>query len=229
MNLAASVGAPGSVDPNLTNNFAETNILVTNYLAQLFVFTNLNIPAGINRQNGLTEQSIVIRNFTGMNMPAARVIVTGLTNQLYNAVGTNGGYPFVYYSAPLANGESETMLLQFSPRVTALSTNEHLYAFGIPSAPTWTPPATMTSGASLPFDKVVQLTNGTVLVEFPATAGQSYTVVYSDNVLFSNAMMSPPNIISPGNRAQWIDYGPPGTVSTPAKAGARFYKAYPNP
>jgi hypothetical protein len=54
-------------------------------------------------------------------------------------------------------------------------------------------------------------------------------VVYSDNVLFSNAMMAPPSIAAPANEVQWIDYGPPTTVSAPTNASARFYRVFLNP
>ena len=48
------------------------------------------------------------------NVPAVRVVVTGLTNRLFNAVGTNSGNPFVYYSADLKAGQSVGLLLQYS-------------------------------------------------------------------------------------------------------------------
>ena len=64
---------------------------------------------------------------------------------------------------------------------------------------------------------------------FPTTPGRNYTVVYSDNVLFSNAMIAPPSIEAPANRVQWIDYGPPTTTSAPTNATARFYRVFLNP
>jgi hypothetical protein len=68
-----------------------------------------------------------------------------------------------------------------------------------------------------------------MLIEFPSTLGQAYTVVYSDNVLFSNAMIAPPSVIAPADRVQWIDYGPPTTVSAPTNSNARFYRVFQNP
>jgi hypothetical protein len=71
--------------------------------------------------------------------------------------------------------------------------------------------------------------NGRMLIEFPSTLGQVYTVVYSDDASFSNAMVAPPAIIAPANRVQWLDYGPPTTESAPANSPARFYRVYQNP
>jgi hypothetical protein len=73
------------------------------------------------------------------------------------------------------------------------------------------------------------LANGNMLIEFPAVSNRTYTVVYSDNVLFSNAMIAPPAVVAPANRVQWIDYGPPTTVSAPTNSTARFYRVLQNP
>jgi hypothetical protein len=68
-----------------------------------------------------------------------------------------------------------------------------------------------------------------MLIEFPSITNRTYTVVYSDNVLFSNAMIAPPSIVAGANQKQWIDYGPPTTVSAPTNSSARFYRVFLNP
>jgi hypothetical protein len=68
-----------------------------------------------------------------------------------------------------------------------------------------------------------------MLIEFPSLTNRTYTVVYSDNVLFSNAMIAPPSITVPANRIQWIDYGPPATRSAPSNSPARFYRVFLSP
>jgi uncharacterized repeat protein (TIGR01451 family) len=221
----ASVGAPGVLDTNVANNFAGTNITVTNYLpGTLVAFTNS--PQIINLQNALTEQSITLSNAGATSVPAAMVVVAGLTNQLFNAVGTNNGSPFVYYSASLAAGQSVSLLLQYYPRGYFPFTNSQLSAFPVP-LPNWTLPAG-TIDTNL-IARMVQLTNGDLLLEWPSTVGKTYTVVYSDNAAFSNAMIAPPAIVAPANRTQWTDYGPPTTVSAPENAGTRYYRVFQNP
>jgi hypothetical protein len=223
--FSASVGAPGVLDTNAANNFAGTNITVTNYLpGTLVAFTNS--PQIINFQNALTEQSITLSNAGAISVPAAMVMVTGLTNQLFNAVGTNNGSPFVYYSAPLAAGQSVSLLLQFLPRGYFPFTNSQLSAFPVP-LPNWTLPAG-TADTNL-ITRMVQLTNGDILLEWPSIVGKTYTVIYSDNLSFSNAMIAPPAIVAPANRTQWTDYGPPTTVSAPASAGTRYFRVFQNP
>ena len=68
-----------------------------------------------------------------------------------------------------------------------------------------------------------------MLIEWPAITNRTYTVVYSDNVSFSNAMIAPPSIVAPANDMEWIDYGPPTTVSAPTNASSRFYRVFLNP
>lgn len=220
--LSASVAAAGFSDPNLTNNTVATNLPVMSYYAAL-VTAYTNSPQTTNFANGLTEQSIVISNAAATNLPAVRVVVTGLTRQLFNAVGTNNGSPFVYYSAPLAAGQSASLLLRYNPWGIFPFTNGQLHAFAVP-LPNWTPPPRAAGSTNVTVEQIVKLANGSVRLEFPSTPGKSYTVVYSDNVLFSNAMIAPPVIVAPANQTFWIDYGPPGTVPAPANSVSRFYQ-----
>lgn len=228
LTLSASIGS-GVLDTNLANNSAATNIIATNYPAGLLLaFTNS--AQAVNPQNGLEEQTISLMNTGGVDVPAARVVVTGLTKQLVNAVGTNNGSPFVDYSAPLPAGQSVTLLLQYAPRGLFPFTNGQLQAFPAPM-PNWAPLPATTTGTNVVFNRIVRLANGNMLLEWFAVTNRTYTVVYSDNILFSNAMIAPPSITiqAPVNEVQWIDYGPPTTASAPTNSSARFYRVYLNP
>jgi len=224
----ASVGS-GTPDPNTANNFASTNILVIAYLSgPLGVATNS--AQAYNPQNGLVEQFITVTNTTNYTADAVRVIVTGLTsaNRLFNAVGTNNGNPFVYYSTNLAAGQSISLLLQYAASAYFPLTNGQLHAFAVP-VPDWPPPPITATSTNINISRIVELANGNMLIEWPSISNRTYTVVYSDNVSFSNAMIAPPSIVAPANRTQWIDYGPPTTVSAPTNTTARFYRVYQNP
>ena len=227
LSFSASVGSSGVTDPNTTNNFATNNIVVTNYLSGPLGVTT-NSGQVYNPQNGLVEQSITVTNNTNYVADAVRIVVTGLTNRLHNAVGTNNGNPFVYYSANLAAGQSVNLLLQYSASAYFPLTNGQLQAFAVP-LPNWTPPAATATSRNLNLSRIVPLANGGMLIEWPSTTNRTYTVVYSDNVSFSNAMIAPPAVVAPANRTQWIDYGPPTTTNLPANTGARFYRVYLNP
>ncbi|HXR46379.1 MAG TPA: DUF11 domain-containing protein [Candidatus Limnocylindrales bacterium] len=225
LTFSASVGSSGVQDANITNNTASTNITVTNYLSGPLAVTT-NSPETYNPQNGLVEQSITVTNSDTNNATAVRVVVAGLTNRLFNAVGTNSGNPFVVYSAALNTNQSVNLLLQYSASAYFAFTNGQLSAFAVP-LPNWTPPSATGTSTNLVISRIVELTNGNMLIEFPTTAGQTYTVVYSDNVSFSNATIAPPPIVAPANRTQWIDYGPPTTRSVPTNT-ARFYRVLQN-
>ena len=227
LTFSATVGAPNLLDGNTNNNSASTNVPVINYLPGTLVAVTHSAQI-TNPQNGLTEQLIRVSN-TGMNdVPSVRVVVTGLTNLLVNAVGTNNGSPFVVYATNLLAGSSVDLLLQYFPRGAFLFTNGQLHAYAVPP-PNWTPPPVTASKTNLNLSRIVRLANGNVLIEFPATVGRAYTVVYSDNVWFTNAMIAPPSVTATANVVQWIDYGPPATVSAPANAGTRFYRVFQNP
>jgi uncharacterized repeat protein (TIGR01451 family) len=227
LTFTSTVGSVSITDTNLTNNFAITNITVLDPLPGLFIAVT-NSAQAINLQNGLEEQSVLLFNLGATTVPAARVVVSGLPKQLYNAVGTNSGNPFVTLAAPLSPGQSVNLLLQYNPRGSFPFTNNELQAYGVPF-PNLTPPIVTATSASINLNGIFKLSDGNMLIEFPATTGQTYTVVYSDNAQFSNAMIAPPAIIAPANEVQWIDYGPPTTVSAPANSNARFYRVLQDP
>ncbi len=224
--FSALVGSASITDTNTSNNSATTNLTIMNYLPGLLTATSL--PQTTNFQNGLGEQVIILSNAGKSDVPAERLVVTGLPKRLFNAVGTNSGYPFVTLGAPLDAGRSVTLLLQYDPRGAFPFTNSQLEAFAVP-LPNLTPPATTGTTTNINITGIYKLADGNVLIEFPATNGQSYTVVYSDNILFSNAMVAPPAITAPANVVQWIDYGPPTTISAPTNSSARFYRIIQNP
>src|SRR6202012_3099705 len=128
-----------------TNNFATTNIIVTNYLPGVIV-TFTNSAQSVSLQNGAAQQYVIVSNADVVDVPAVRVVVTGLTNQLFNAVGTNNGSPFVYLSAPLAPGQTSPLRLQYMSRKSFPFTNGQLHAFAVP-LPDWTPPWLGTSNS----------------------------------------------------------------------------------
>ena len=228
LTLSASIGS-GVQDTNLANNFAATNIIVTNYLAgQLTVFTN-SVQA-YNPQNGLIEQSIMLSNAGPSSVASARVVVTGLTNQLANAVGTNASSPFVVFGSNLNPGQSVLLLLQYylPTRSPFPFSNSQLHAFEVPQT-VFPAPSASGVNTNLGITRILKLPNGNMLIEWPSVTNRTYTVVYSDNVLFSNAMVAPPSITAMGTRLQWVDYGPPTTVSAPKNSSNRFYRVFLNP
>ena len=160
---------------------------------------------------------------------AVRVVVSGLTNRLFNATGTNNGNPFVTSPAALAVNQKVSLLLQYysvSRSVFAFS-NSQLQAEAV-VMPALTPPAAASTSATNNA-YILRQAHGHIMIEFPAVAGTNYTIVYADNVLFSNAQMILPSIKAPANWVQWVDYGPPATATHPTNTPQRYYRVFLNP
>ena len=228
--LTDTVGAPAVYDMNVINNAAVAALFVTNYLGTLGVGTTS--AQTINQLSGVIEQTIGVTNTGGTTVPAVRVVISGLTtNQLYNASGTNNGQPFVVCPGSLAAGGRVGMRLQYAPRVPSPFNfvNSQLRAYVLPaSVLNYTPPPATQPSASLNVYHVARLADGDMLLDF-TNLGGSYTVVYSTNADFSQAMIATPAIISEASRITWLDYGPPETISAPTNSSQRFYRVTHNP
>jgi uncharacterized repeat protein (TIGR01451 family) len=221
--LLAQVGAAGAFDTNADNNLATNMFSVGPFLTgQLVAF--ISSTQQFNPQTGLMEQTVTLTNAGESNAVSARVIVQGLTNRLFNAVGTNDGHPFVVYATNLAAGASVDLLLEYFIPKRLPVPDPTLVAVEVP---TFSP--TLPSGANVNITRLIILPSGRILLEFPSVSNRNYTVLYSDDVTFSNPMMALPLVTAPADRLQWIDYGPPGTISSPASASYRFYRVIANP
>ena len=187
----------------------STNLLAVNPIsAQRF-----------NPQTGAMEQHVRVINPGLSTISGFRIAASGVTNVLLEAVGTNYSLPYAVYPGTLGPGESVDLLLSFFAAgrqpvssLVYLATAEGSSLAPIPSGTEVTP----STGAWLKANAF--------LLEFPATIGGVYAVVYASNVAFSDATVSRPYIIPNTSRPQWIDTGPPRTLSHPANNEHRFYK-----
>jgi uncharacterized repeat protein (TIGR01451 family) len=221
--LTASVTAADNVDTNTVNNSVTNTMEVSSFFPAALSWTV--VSQQVNHQTGLLEMSVLLSNNATTNVPAVRLVVSGLTNNtwLYNASGTNAGSPYVLYNAPLAGGASVTLRLEFYVLLRSPLTNYKLEAFALPAinlTPSSTAGTTITNYV---------MSSGGFLIEFPATIGQAYTILYSDNLSFSNALTAQPTVVAPASRVQWIDNGPPKTVSHPSNTVQRYYRVFQAP
>jgi uncharacterized repeat protein (TIGR01451 family) len=223
--ISASITATNALDTNTVNNAASTNIVVGPLLSGSLVASNVS-PMTFNPQTGLLEQTVRLLNVGTNPAPSARIIVSGLTNRLFNAVGTNDGNPFVVHGTTLETNESVDLLFEYfvPTRLPVPVDDAQLHAFAVPAFDL-TPP----TGEPFLITLVTNLPNGDILIEFPSVAGQRYTVLYSGYPGFSNEFAAQPPIVAPADRVQWIDDGPPKTISRPASVGSRFYRVIQNP
>lgn len=217
--FTAGVAAPGLFETNTADNATTGNLTVDDFLTGSLVATFVSGQV-YNPQTGLMEQTIRLTNIGESAVGSARVIVQGLTNWLYNAVGTNGGSPFVVHANSLAAGESVDLLLEYFVPTRLPVPNPTLLAVEVPVVNTQS-----NDGTAPDIRRMVNLAPGKILVEFDSVAGRTYTVLYGDDPATTNAAQ--PTITATANRTQWIDSGPPKTISVPG--GARFYRVRQNP
>ncbi len=232
--VSAFAALTGNTDPNTTNNVASADIVVAEFLTnQLVAFTNDGTQV-FNPQVGLMEQGILLSNASPTAVPSARVVVAGLrsSDRLFNAVGTNGGQPFVEFPTTLEANETVAMLLQFyvPSHAPFPLPNSNLTAQALSAPVDLTPPPNLIPVTNTPngFTRITNLTSK-ILIEFPSTGGASYAIVYSDDMTFTTSRVARPFIVAPANWTYWYDYGPPTTISAPTNSASRFYKVFQVP
>ncbi len=226
LTLSAVVSTNGVLDTNLANNVASTNIPVSTFVYDQLIATNFS-TMNYNPQTGLMTNTIRLTNKGTNAVTAARVIVSGLTNWLYNAVGTNSGNPYVVYNAELDTNQFVDLVLEYfvPTRLPIYVDNTNYTAVGVPLTT-----LSVSGGTNGTFNitMITNLPNGNILIEFQSIPGTNYTVLYSDD-LFTTTLAAQPSIVAPANQTQWIDDGPPKTVSAPTNTTSRMYRVYLNP
>jgi uncharacterized repeat protein (TIGR01451 family) len=222
------VSTNGVLDANPDNNSASIDVTVSNFLSDPGQLTATIVSTQqFNQLSGRLEQNIAVSNAGPTSVDSARIIVTGLTNRLSNAVGTNNGSPFVTYAAPLAANQSAYLLLQFYPNQTAFSfSNSQMQAVGV-TLPDLAPAANGLTPTNIAL--LARLPSGGMLIAFPSLTNRTYTVEYTSDLGSTNWLAAQPLTTTPGNYTYWIDYGPPETVSHPMDTPTRFYRVFLNP
>ncbi len=222
-NLSNSVSAPGNVDLNSTNNSTRLSVVVGGPSTNLLQVVSASAQR-FDPQTGTMEQKVRVLNPGPNSITGIRLLANGLTNLFLDSVGTNQGVAFAYFGGTLSPGSTVDMLLHFFVPQRQPLTNLLFSAIAQPG----NIPALPGSGSLVP-DQFAWLNSGRFLLEFGSTVGQSYTVAYADNPSFTNAVVSQPSVTALGSRTQWIDSGPPRTISAPSNHPVRFYKVFQNP
>jgi len=216
--VSAQVSSPDLSDPVPGSDVASAVLRLEN--PQTGALSAAIVSAQtFNPQTGLMEQVIRLTNPTGSTVAGGRVVFPGISDQLFNAGGTNNHQPFVALTRALAAGESADLRIEyFIPTRTAIA-NPTIEVWGVPAyVPRPSP------GAGLDGLRGHRLDTGGLLLEFPADPGSVYEVIYDDDISFNDPLRALPAIVAPGDRVQWIDEGPPKTRRRPDEAAARFYR-----
>jgi len=215
-NVAIAFSAQPDSQPTnnrATNVTSAVSVPITN-----LVLTVLS-PITLNPQTGLFEQQVEVSNGGPSTPSSVLVLVSGLAGNatLYNATGKTNGLPFVQSASPLGIGSNVVFLLEFYVPTRVAPTN---LTFTVVAGPPFIPP--VVSGTIMNIDRMIVLSDGSVLVEFTAIPGQVYAIQYSSNMVTWRTAV--PAITAPANKVQWIDSGPPKTDSNPAQQPARYYR-----
>lgn len=229
--FVSSIFANNYRDTNALNNAVTNSLLVTNALPGVLSVTSVQAAPSVDPQTGLFTHKLTVQNVGATTVGALRVTVTGLSQRhatlpdvLFNAVGTNSGKPFVVASVNLAPGNTMVITLEFF-----FPTRQPFggLTFNVIEVPTASTPHTITGSTAISLTR--QLPNTDMLLEFPATPGVRYTILYSTDVTFTTPLAAQPSIVAPGDRVQWIDNGPPKTALHPSLAPSRYYRVLRTP
>ena len=224
--FSALVGAAGLQDSRPANNTVGTNIIIGTGITGQIIATNASAMT-LNAQTGLMEQTVRLRNVGTSAVASVRLTVTGITNWLYNAIGTNYGNPFVVYANALNPNQSVSLLLEYVvPARQPISIADTNYsAVGVAAFDVLPPSGT---NGSFGVTRTVLLADGSLLIEFPSVLGATYSILYSSDTSFTNALLAQPAVTAPADRVQWIDDGPPKTITPPLSTTSRFYRVIKN-
>jgi hypothetical protein len=176
----------------------------------------------LNRQSGLFEQVVRVRNGGTAPIQGIRLLADGIPPGWapWNAVGATNGVPFFDWPQPLAAGEAVDLRVEYrivnrQPTVQP--------AYRVETLGEWTPPPDP-PGDPFRVEPRATLADGSFLLEFDTLKDRSYSIQYSSDL--TRWITVVPNIRGNGSRFQWIDNGPPKTATVPRLATNRYYRVF---
>lgn len=196
-----------------SNSFKTVMFRQTGLVEGIVRVTNLNCgpPPESLRTASLASPEIAILVWI-QNLPSGV--------QVYNAIGSSNGVPYIKYNWPPAPGESVDLHVEFFvPDRRTVPNPVYVAEWAVADAP-YNPP-----GTPVPVDRALFLTNWTYsyyLVDFSTVSNQTYYIQYSGDL--TNWTTALPGVAGSGSRKQWVDNGPPKTESLPLAVGSRFYR-----
>ena len=187
-------------------------------------------PYQLDRQTGLFVGTVTLRNTGAVEIPALHLFVRGLPAEVsvFNATGQadfrgNSAVPYLLWNRPLPPSEEVTMRVEFF--------QANLRGGFVPEYAVELLPAAESAeqageeGLEPTKAQFVFFPDGTpkgFLIEIPTEPGARYAVEYSDDM--QNWVRVAPILVAPADQLQWIDNGPPKTVSFPDGSRPRFYR-----
>jgi uncharacterized repeat protein (TIGR01451 family) len=227
MNIASALSS--TLDLNLTNNdgTSPASQVQTAVMPTQFMFGISGTPV-FNPQTGLFEEQVIVTNIGSTTVAGVRLLIGGLPSgvTLYDATGTTNGTPYVQYNFPLDPGNTVSFALEFYDPSRLPFTNT-LTAIAIMPANSGSSDTNGVFISGIFLDKRIA-GDPRIVIEFPTTPGNTYTIIYSDNNLFT-WQVATPSITANATTTQWYDDGPPKTDSKPFLINSRFYRVIAEP
>jgi uncharacterized repeat protein (TIGR01451 family) len=226
-NVASALSS--TLDLNLTNNngTSPASQVQTTVAPAQFTLLVSGVPV-FNPQTGLFEEQVTVTNAGNATVAGVRLLVSGLRSgvTLYNATGITNGTPYVQYNFPLNPGNTVSFALEFYDQNRLPFTNS-LTAIAILPANSGSPGTNGVVISRIFLDMRIA-GDPRIVIEFPTTPGKTYTIIYSDNNLFT-WQVATPSITANAVSTQWYDDGPPKTDSRPFLITSRFYRVIAAP
>lgn len=179
----------------------------------------LSTSITLNRQTGLWEQRVTVRNAGARAIGGFELRVSGLPQGacLYNAADCLSGEPLTGHYQPLAPGESIALVLEYYTPARGAVLNPTVTA-----TPVLPRDLISTAEGRIAVDRVQMIEPGALLLEFTAVPNRLYLVQYSaDGIVWRDSLT---RIRAAGTRVQWIDRGAPRTHAPPLPGQSRFYR-----
>ena len=225
-NIVTSIVTSDNTDTSSANDAVTNRLAITDFVTNHVAILSVS-PQALNFQNGFIEQLVTITNLTSTTLSSVRLVVTNLQspNTLHNPAGTNSGHPYVMLVGPLGPTNTLNVLVQFIvPSRQPIPVN---YFAG--EGPLLTP-LPLPHGTVVPISKFAQLRTAydsskplarysSVYIEFPTTAGKTYSLIFIPTVDGTNWVAAQPPIVANSKFGQFIDAGPQMTGE-----GDRFYR-----
>ncbi|BCX49736.1 IPTL-CTERM sorting domain-containing protein [Haloferula helveola] len=219
-----------AVVSSITESQSETSndsaSAATSIISAADTGTGITVAPTVNLQSGLFVSEVTVTNNNSEAIPAFRLYVKNLPAdvEVHNATGSRtfgtppSELPFVLHNQPLAASDSVTLSIEFfrASLDPGFTPQYEIELLPIPE------PDPTAAPAGLAVARNERLPNGDQLIEIVSTPGSTYAVEYSADM--TTWVRVVPAVTAVANRLQWIDNGPPKTVSHPSTVGSRFYR-----